>query len=877
MSEAPDARARFARLKSLFVEASAFDAARRRRLLDAVSAEDSGLARDLAGMLAAHDLVDDPFASGAAWRAETSAAPDAAGELPDAWVGRRVGAYRLAKLIGRGGMGAVYLGERADGELKQRVAIKVILPGFATDEVLRRFRSERQVLAHLAHPNIARLLDAGATDDGLPFLVMEHVDGSDVEADCTRRGLDLESRLRLVITLCAAVEHAHRALVVHRDIKPQNVMVTDEGVVKLLDFGIAKLLGDPLAGETPSGEELAATRAGPGVMTPAFASPEQLSGGVVTTATDVYALGVVLHRLLTGRHPFPLEERTWLELVRTVCERDLPLASAVVRRAWGKEHLPAPPPGGERLALRLEGDLDAILARATGREPAERYASAAELASDLTRYLDGEAVEARRGDRRYRLAKLARRHRASITFGAVLALSLIGGIVATSLALHRAVVEKGEADRRFAQVRELAHAVVFKYRDAIADLPGSTPVQAELVRDALKYLDGLSQDAGNDVDLEREVAAAYAKLGDVQGDGYVANLGDSKGALESFRKAIHILEPLAAASPNDVALIQEIATDYEHQADVLWDTGTLDDARKSYEHAASLIESVGGADPPGGTRDARLGQVDMKLAQLHGDPEWANLGDSAGAVDYARKALDLREKVVAANPGARKLFSDVITAQQVLSALLAAAGSFDDADRLARTSLANARANNQNHGRDATSTYDARVVGNSLQLIGDVAFARGDTAAAFSGYQEFLDYYSPKLAADPANQQIRQDLLSVELQMGRSLLRLDRGALAVVTARRALERAEQLRGAGPENRQTRSNLAACQALLGAALISTGEQDEAQAALRSALDLDEALLREDPSDTHAGRDSREVRDLLAKLAPAAPSGSPRTAG
>ena len=340
--------------------------------------------------------------------------------LPDDWalespvteVGRMVGPYKLVQLIGEGGMGAVYLATRDDEEFQRNVAVKLIRHRHDT-EALIRFRSERQILAGLEHPNIARLYDGG-TDEGRPFLVMEHVEGIRIDTYCRKADLGVDARLRLFQQVCAAVEYAHRALLVHRDLKPANILVDEDGVPKLLDFGIAKSLEE--------GRDAGATRAGRHPMTPAYASPEQIRGKLVTTASDVYSLGVVLYELLTGKSPYKLDDDD---------QSDVPLQAAI------QEQEPVKPSAAARtgdttntITRDLRGDLDTIVLKALRKEPEHRYASVGAFAEDIGRYLDDLPVLARRGSVSYRLRKFARRHRLWVAAATVAAVVLFGFLLA---------------------------------------------------------------------------------------------------------------------------------------------------------------------------------------------------------------------------------------------------------------------------------------------------------------------------------------------------------------------------------------------------------------------------------------------------------------
>lgn len=351
----------------------------------------------------------------------------------DGLSGKRIGAYRLLRVTGEGGMGKVYLAARADDLYQKEVAIKTVQGGLGQNRaMLLRFRSERQILANLDHPNIARLLDGGITDEGLPYLVMEYVNGVRLDDYCRVNKLGTEQRLQLFCTVCAAVEYAHKNLVVHRDIKPANILVTAEGIPKLLDFGIAKLLN-------PESGDLAKTLTSERMMTPEYASPEQVRGDQVTTSTDVYALGVLLYELLAGRRPFRLDTTSPFEMARIICEQD-PEPPSVVSAANSE----LAPPDASRT---LSGDLDNIVLMAMRKEPVRRYVSVAALASDVKAYLAGYPVHARTATWKYRSAKFVRRHKAAAAAAAIVALALIGFSIGMGLLARRATQERLTAQR----------------------------------------------------------------------------------------------------------------------------------------------------------------------------------------------------------------------------------------------------------------------------------------------------------------------------------------------------------------------------------------------------------------------------------------------
>ncbi|HWN10970.1 MAG TPA: protein kinase [Pyrinomonadaceae bacterium] len=483
--------------------------------------------------------------------------------------GRRIGRYRIAGEVGRGGMGAVFAAVRDDGEFEQKVAVKVILSGLNTDAIARRFRNERQILASLEHPNIARLLDGGMSEDGLPFYVMEFIEGQPIDDYCRARDVSLQERLDLFRQVCAAVSYAHRRLIVHRDIKPSNILVTAAGEVKLLDFGIAKVV-------SLTGSDARGTATQLGLMTPDYASPEQFRGEPVTTATDVYSLGVVLYQLLTGELPYNLAGLRLDQMLRLVCETEPPRPSraiaegglriadstAMTQRIEGNEYVQDGIARNPKSAIRnpqsLKGDLDNIVLKALKKEPERRYESVEQFSEDVRRYLAELPVSARPDTFSYRASKFVKRNRVGVVAASLVFIALIAGIVGTTYQARAARRERERAEQRFNQVRKLANNVVFKYHDAIADLPGATATREMLVKDALEYLDNLSRDAQDNPELAQELALTYLKIGNVQGEANRANLGDSAGALVSYRKSLEILEDLARKDPGNVGYLKNL-------------------------------------------------------------------------------------------------------------------------------------------------------------------------------------------------------------------------------------------------------------------------------------------------------------------------------
>lgn len=488
---------------------------------------DEALRRDVEDLLSRHArarrfLTKPPAAAAAALVSEHQAMAGS-----DRFEGRRIGAYRLVREIGQGGMARVFLAERADGQFRQEVALKLMRPGFDFDMERRRFLAERQILASLHHPNIARLLDGGVTDEGLPYLALEYIEGQPIDEYCDERRLAIRDRLALFLAVTEATQYAHRNLIVHRDLKPSNIQVTSDGQVKLLDFGIAKLLGTD--GQQFS---VAATRPGRHWMTPQYASPEQIRGDAVTTATDVYQLGVVLYHLLCGRLPFELEGNGVHDFERTVLEGEPRPPSATIprrRKQNGEgQELPAHLISSDRrtrpnqLRKLLRGDLDAILLKALRSEADQRYASVKELADDIRRYLSGHAVLARGHASAYRVRRFARRHRWALaaTSAFVLLLSAYAATVtAQASRIRRALDQVTVEARKAEQVTEFMLGL-FAANDP-AEARGDTITARELLDRGVaraRWLDGQPVLQAQMLDLIgriRTELGAYAQAGPV--------------------------------------------------------------------------------------------------------------------------------------------------------------------------------------------------------------------------------------------------------------------------------------------------------------------------------------------------------------------------
>ncbi len=735
---------RFQRCEELFHAALALEGAAREAFLEEACATDRGLRAEVERLLSAHARAGDFIGAPAV-------APPTAWAGAEEWAGRRIGPYSIVRELGRGGMGAVYLAERADGQYQHRVALKLIKRGMDTEQVLTRFRSERQILASLDHPNIARLLDGGSTDQGLPFFAMEYIEGEPIDTYAGRAGLSVEDRLRLFLQVCGAVAYAHQNLVIHRDIKPLNILVTSEGTPKLLDFGIAKVLH-------PGGEETS-TVTSMRLLTPEYASPEQVEGRHATTVSDVYALGVVLYELLTGRSPYRLRSRTPQEVVEAVRTTD--------------PERPSQAGGDEKVRRRLRGDLDTILLTALRKEPGRRYQSVEQFGADVRRHLEGMPVLARPDTFGYRAGTFVRRNRVPVAAGSLVVLALVAGTVATAYQAHQARVAQARAERRFADVRKLAHTVLFDDHDAIKDLRGARPVRERLVHDALGYLDGLAREAEDDPTLQRELAAAYRRVGDLQVSD--PSGGDTEGASRSYAKALTISEALLRADSSPQAR-RDVASAALALGSVVWERGNLGEGLAHAQHARALLEPLVAAAPHDtdlrlqlSTATDRLGQISLEqgeisrsleyhrsdLRQLEAAPEGAKqrpamrhsisvayghladaqseAGDLTGALESHRRSLALRQGLAQEFPDNATYADNVATAQYYLATVLGHLGRWNEALTLQRELVA----------RNPKTPFVCR--------IGEALGHLGRHAEALGYYRLALERHHAELRADTAN------------------------------------------------------------------------------------------------------------------------------
>jgi serine/threonine protein kinase/tetratricopeptide (TPR) repeat protein len=826
---------RWRQIEELFHAALAIDGQKRDAYLAEVCRGDADLRQEVQNLIAGHQAA----AASMPTAAVRESVQQALADDQILTVGQEFGPYRVIREIGRGGMGRVFLAERADQEFHRQVAIKLIKRGMDTDSVIRHFRNEREILASLDHPNIARLFDGGTSRDGLPYFVMEYIEGQPIDCFCDEHRYSITERLRLFRKVCAAVAYAHQHLVIHRDIKPSNILVTAEGDAKLLDFGIARLLRAEADAPT-------ATMTGLQLMTPEYASPEQVLGQPASTLTDVYSLGVVLFRLLTGASPYQFGNGSLREIAEAIC-RSVPKRPSTAAAdshsvdALAGEFRSATQKGSnDRLQRRLRGDVDNIVLMAIRKEPHRRYQSVEQFSEDIRRHLESLPVLARDDSIRYRVAKFAGRHRAGVAAGSLAVLMMIAGIITTTFEARRARMQEhlakeaqAKAERRFNEVRKLAHSVLFDYHDAIKNLPGSTPVRERLVRDSLQYLDGLAGEVTGDRSLQRELASAYERVADVQGGTMEANLGDTAGAIESGKKALRIRESLLASDPRDRGVQRELAGSYLKVGSLLWETGDMPGAADYLRHALRLREDLAKADPADLERQHDVASSYDRLGMF-----LLEQGDAAGALTYHQRSLAINISLPAAEQAKestrRAISVDYEHIGSALQELGDLAGALENISRAVSIRAALCK------DFPLNSDYQSALLV-SYYNQGEVLDRMGRTRAALARYRKDTAITEKLLRADPGNERYHGGLAYSLVRVGDMLFKLGRYPEALTDYRRSQDLRSADVKADPTNLWKRSSLIEAKAKICKTLATAHRAGESQEPCSDAFSLMQATV------------------------------------
>jgi eukaryotic-like serine/threonine-protein kinase len=763
---------RWRQIEDLFHAALDCEPGRRAAFLDSACAGDASLRGEIESLLSSYDkgsFTETPaFAEGIKLLEENE---------ERSHTGQDIGPYRVIRKIGQGGMGAVYLAARADQAFQKEVAIKLIKRGQDTEDVIQRFRSERQILASLDHPNITRLLDGGTTEDGLPYFVMEYIQGEPIDIYCDSHKLDITHRLMLFQSVCSAVHFAHQHLVIHRDIKPGNILVTSEGVPRLLDFGIAKLLAaDPYV----SDRTITLARR----MTPQSASPEQVRGGNITTATDVYSLGVLLYKLLTGHSPYRLAGRSSEEIERAICEEDPEKPSVVIDRteesAAGRAITPqsvsetresAP----DKSRRRLRGDLDNIVLMALRKEPQRRYASVQQFSDDIRRHLEGLPVLAHRDTPAYRSAKFVGRHKTGVAAVALIFLSLTAGIVGTLRQARiaaderdRTRIEKAKADRINAFLQDM---LSFSSPAYVSSNPHKDPDAkvSEVVEQAAKRAESELADQPEVLaEMQRTIGAVYYAQGrydqaeqilrtalekyirlygpdrhqTVEASNMLANVllrkGSTAEAEALFRNDIDIERKEAQRGHLDVRIMAYVLGDYGSMLDQRGDKATEGYLREALQYASKLT----------GKDRAYVAMIYNDL----GDVAYRG-GDLNGAERMDRAAIDEYRRLPEGT------YVEMAATLSNLGAVLIKKGSFSQAEPFVREGLELRRKMLGNAHPDTAM---------SLFRLSDLLYKQGDYQGAEGAARESVQVFSRALTVPKDNVYLANPVMELGLILNKS-------------------------------------------------------------------------------------------------------------
>lgn len=681
---------RWQKIEEVFCDALERNISERAAFLQEVSGGDEELCREVESLLEAHQKASEFL---------EAPASDAAfdwinGEVEEIRAGEKIGPYQVIRTIGRGGMGAVFLASRADDQYRQQVAIKVMRPALDSDLFVERFKTERQILANLDHPNIARLLDGGTTEEGMPYLVMEYIEGLPIESYCKKHQLSIDNRLKLFRTVCSAVQYAHQHLVVHRDIKPANILVTEEGVPKLLDFGIAKLLSSQFL----PGTEL--TRTGIRFMTPEYASPEQVRGEQITTSTDVYSLGVLLYKLLTGVSPYQLITENPREVERIICEDAPRRPSAALKQEELMEH---PETRVRRMSegqvsklrRRLAGDVDNIVLKAMRKETQRRYVSVQQFSEDIQFHLEGKPVIARPDTIVYRAGKFVLRHKVGVSAAALVLLILIAATVITSYQAKVAAEQRDKARLEAEKVTQIYSFVEKMLSSADPEINGKDVTVAEILNSAAQQIETkITKQPEIQASLHNTIGMTYLGLG----------LYDQ--AESHLRSALQTRLRLFGRDNADVAMSMN------NLAVVFISTGNSQAAEPLLKDAFTIMKHIHG--------EAHLdvARVLNNLGELE-----LQKGDLDAAERFQREDLSLRRKLVG------KEDVDLAESLHDLAVVLGTKGNLEQAERLHREALQILR---------KVRGYESPEVAIELSTLASVLEMKKDYSAALSLHREAL-------------------------------------------------------------------------------------------------------------------------------------------
>jgi eukaryotic-like serine/threonine-protein kinase len=753
--------------------------------------------------------------------------------------GQHIGPYRILEPVGEGGMGQVFRAEQ-ERPIRRIVAIKVIKLGMDTREVVARFEAERQALALMDHPCIAKVFDAGATDAGRPYFVMEWVRGEPITAYCDKRRFSLRQRLELFARVCEAVQHAHGKAIIHRDLKPSNILVTESDerpIPKIIDFGVAKAAGPRLT------ERSLYTEQGRLIGTPEYMSPEQaeMSFADVDTRSDIYSLGVILYELLSGSLPFEssaLRKGALAEVQRMLRETDPPRPSLrLTNRAMPGEALEvlARQRGMQLDALtrELRHELEWIPLKAMRKDANERYRTATELGDDIRNYLGGRPLIAGPQSAAYKARKFLKRNRGPVAVAAALVLLLLAGVATTTWQAIRATRAQGLAQQRFNDVRDLAHTFIFDFDPTIID-QGVTPARKLLVSTALKYLQGLQRDAdaagsaGQDPTLLHELATAYLAISKIQSQLSRASAGGNDAAIQSCGTGVDLFVRLADADPGNFKTQLDLAAAYDTLGALFRSNGDIPSAAAQFRKRLGVMDKLGNKHPD----DADIGAKRIDAQVMVGDVTWF-MGDKQSGLRICRDAVSRAERLLADHPGDGAAGSELTNAYEYLADMYFNDGDYALALELNEKVLAGSRAAVASH---PGNTGEVRNLVLAVQRVGVTQQHLGHLQQANQALQEGLAIARHRSEVDPANLDALFTYVAAIDEVGEADLAAGKHVDAAEIIRQGLAISRRMRAADPSDGLITLQLLTLADSLGEALLASGQDAEAIQSLGETIGL-----------------------------------------
>lgn len=804
----------FQKIKEIFSQVVEFPATRQNDLLKKLCGDDSFLLEEVQSLLDSHNSTEKIIEKNAFdFRLLTDI-------QSTNYEGIEFGHYKIISEIGHGGMGAVFLAERNDGEFDQQVALKIVRQTVVTQDIERYFRRERQILASLNHPNIAKLLDGGVSKRGEPYLAMEYIKGKPFLEFA--ENISINDKLKLFLKVCHAVSFAHRNLVIHRDIKPSNILVTQDGEPKLLDFGLAKIEDANFSTDITQ----TAFRA----LTPAYASPEQLKGEAITTASDIYSLGVVFYELLTGDKPFHFEGKSLQKIINTLSYSEPQMPSTITNFQNQKN------PKSGMQNLKVKGDLDNIALTALCKEPERRYKTVELFADDIERHLKGLPISARPNTLKYRAEKFFQRNKALVFTASIVILSLFTGLIFSLWQANIAHQQRDRAERRFNDVRKLSNSLLFEITPKIERLQGSVEAREILVKRAIEYLDSLADESNSDAELQSELASAYEKIGELQGNSAKPNLNDFSGAIASFEKA-QIIRQILPETPENRRLLAEnfvgISNAHYSQNEI---SKTLEDLQKAKEIYESLIIE----DPSFDLKIANI-NVQLELGATH-----SNNNQYQTAIPIFQNALKLLGNLDPENIETQKFIAKAF-------AQLGNALSWSDKQTEAEINLAKSVKIIENLLGKYPKDMSIRRTAFQIYGLNSNDYEDVNNVIALKFAEKFMEIAAQDTKADSFDIQAKTNLARAYSRVGICLVNTNQLNAAISKLRESEKILFELKTQEPKNKTYQRDLAILYVRLGDAEAKLKDLPKALDSYNKSADLFEDIAKSDNKNTLAQRD------------------------